>query len=68
MSEWIKSNALVLITLAVLICGGAYAHGQMVAAVENLQESEDRQEIKIDEIAERLAHLEGATSRTTLED
>ena len=68
MSEWIKSNALLLLTLALFALGAAAIYGRMDAKLAHLAEAEARIEARQIVIIERLAHLEGRTAATFQED
>lgn len=59
MIDWVKTNLLVVITVLCLAGGAIYGYGQTTQKLSDLKESEARLEIKLDEISERLARLEG---------
>lgn len=59
MTEWLKSNVLVLVAVTILAIGWAYSHGQTIERLSEMKRTEERLEQKIDTINERLSRLEG---------
>ena len=55
MTEWIKTNALVIITLVVILISAGVGWGYSKAGIDKIDKLETRQI----EILERLSHMEG---------